>query len=460
MKKRVVFLSLLLAALFLLSAFGCGQTQQSQVQRVKLSDSEGVPDAVATNFIVGVMNQSFDGYAYVSHQTKHDVYSEAQDGYLYIADYADMDVRCEKNGEPYSISMNAIFVKNPETNGWGFSSMSFSMPEKLDGGESDNITVETQSGAPASYPTVPDQPTVTPPTKKEDPTPTPTPSPEPTPTPTPSPTPTPATFYFGGVQIETGTTEILGKDGVNGDSKGHFTHITREEVETLVTLCPNLRTLDLDYVWFDTYEPLSKLTKLNYLELKSCGTDKGGRRMTDIDWIADLKNLTHLNLCHNAIDDISALKNLKNLEWLNLGDNRLNNADLEDLTDLDALDTLYLYTNSITDVSALSSMQSLMLINVGNNKKLKTVKPLTSLKNLTDLKIFNTGVNDLSYFPKFKKLKTVDLAGCPLSFSDYYDYLPQCPKLKTFIVAKNDTEGILAGDAILNDGYNLDYQIK
>ena len=304
-------------------------------------------------------------------------------------------------------------------------------------------------------PVVTQQPVITPP---------PTPSPEPTPTPTPSPTPLPDSFMFGGVRIQAGVREINGRPNAmnfNGDSNGNFTRITKEEVEMMVLLCPDLEVLDVDFCWFDTYEPLSKLKNLEYLELKTCGNSKGGVPLTDIGWIEDLTNLKHLNLCHNRIDDISPLEGLTDLEWLSLADNNLSDSDLSYLKGMSALKSLYLYSNNLKDVSVLKNLSNLETLNLGNNKKIKSVKNLTKLKKLSVLQLFGTAIDDLSYFKDFSRLSKVDLAGCKnLSYSDYYYDLPKCKKLKTFIVAKDDYDGIAAGETLKMEGSSLKYEIK
>jgi Leucine-rich repeat (LRR) protein len=324
----------------------------------------------------------------------------------------------------------------------------------------DEIVTETASHD--SHETVTETPIETP---TETPlTPTPTPLPTPTPTPLPTPTPVPKTFTFGGATVQTGATEICGRPddlNFNGDGKGYFTRISREEVETMVALCPDLRVLDVDYCFFETYEPLAKLKNLEYLELKTCGNSKGGVPLTDIGWIEGLTNLTHLNLCHNKIHDISALENLNQLEWLNLGDNGLDDSDLSYLEDLTALNTLYLYSNNLKDVSALKNLSALETLNLGNNKNIKTVKSLTKLKKLSTLQVFGTSIDDLSYFKDFAKLTKVDLAGCKkLVYSDYYYDLKNCKKLKTFVVAKDDYDGISAGEKLKSEGSSIKYEIK
>jgi Leucine-rich repeat (LRR) protein len=278
----------------------------------------------------------------------------------------------------------------------------------------------------------------------------------------PPATPLPDSFLFGGVTVKRGETNITGSkavDGkkINGDSKG-LKHITADEVEMLVLMCPDLKTLDLDYCWFDTYEPLSKLTKLEHLELKSCGTSNAGVPLTEIEFVRPLVNLKKLNLCHNQISDLDPLKNLKKLQYLQLGDNKINDDELEIIAKLENLTELYLYKNAITDASKLKKLSKVTILNLAYNKGFKNLDPLAEMKSLKDLRINNTGVKTLAALSMFKKLEVINVAGLNLGFSEYYGYMPFCPNLKKFKISRKDGNAILAGDALLNDGYNIDYE--
>ena len=255
----------------------------------------------------------------------------------------------------------------------------------------------------------------------------------------------PATFLFGGAELPTGITEI---DSETRDAAGHtvvgdrehIKHITREEVENLVNFCPNIRKLDLDYCYLDDYTPLAKLTGLTMLGLKTCGNNYGGVKLTDISWITSLTNLKELNLCYNAISDISPISGLKQLEALNLADNDLNDAQiryLSGLTNLRELDLYYL--SRLTDVSPLAELPALDYLNLGHDHALWNVRPLASLNYLTQLRVYDTGVTDISCFSSFKELRYLDLTGCSVNPDSLY-LLGYCPKLKavTFSEASAD----------------------
>lgn len=327
----------------------------------------------------------------------------------------------------------------------------------------EEIVVPEVTPAPTAAPAT-EEPTPVPteeptPEPTEEPTPVPTeePTPEPTEEPTPVPTPVPDSFTFGGKKVKTGVKTIKGKDlGING-KKNKLTHITEKEVQDLITLCPDLEVLDLDYCYMDDYEPLGALTKLQYLQLTSCGAGKGNA-IEDLDWLEGLTELETLNLAHNNISDTLGLEGLEKLEWLNLGDNPLTDKDLESIGELSNLKTLYLYNlNKITDVEPLSDCTKLTFLHLGGNSKLKSVKPLTSLKKLAYLRLNGTKVGDLSYFGKFTALKKLDLSRCPIK-TETVKSLQSCTKLETIVLEMGDTDlyyEVL--DKLIGEGYPVHF---
>ena len=286
----------------------------------------------------------------------------------------------------------------------------------------------------------------------EAPTPEPTPEPTAEPTPTPEPTAVPDSFLFGGKTVKSGTTKISGKSlGING-KKNNLTHITAEEVENLVALCPDLEELVLDYCYMDDYAPLGNLTKLRKLHLSSCGVG-GGNSIEDISWVAGLTEMRSLDFAHNNISDTTALTGLTNLTFLNIGDNPLEDEDLEPIGNLTKLETLYLYDlKKITDVTPLANLSKLTFLHLGVNSKLKTVKPLTALKKLANLRLNKTKISDLSYFKDFSALKKVDLAKCPID-TGTVPALKECKKLEKIVLDMGDTDLYYAVLDLIGEGY-------
>ena len=427
-----LFSILIIAVAVLLTA--CGHPDQNSITQ-KLSADQGAPDSVVKDFLNSFAKNDLKGYTDYTYTVDHDVELTSQDGLQYITDAAHINIVANDEYYTYRYAYDVVFVRETLHNDWDVSTYSFTVPEK----ERKKSEAETPSiDVPPPEVSVTETPHTETPVAET----------------TPPSTPVPDFFTFGGVTFPRGATEIT------GNSNNGFKHITKKEVETLVQMCPNLEVLRLDYCWMDTYEPLSQLKNLKDLRLMSCGNDYDGVPITDIEWIRPLVNLKTLNLCHNRISDIEPMKNLTALQWLNLGDNLLDDDALDIIANFTELEELYLYRNDLSDVSMLSKLNYVTVLNLATNPNIKSVRALTSMKNLTDLRIYSTGVNDLSYFPKFKKLEKVNLAHCPLSFDDYFDYLPQCPYLKIFLISKNDSEGIDAGDAILRSGYDLDYEIN
>lgn len=286
------------------------------------------------------------------------------------------------------------------------------------------------------------------------PVPTEAPTAVPTEAPTAAPTKKPDTFLFGGKTVKTGETKISGKKlGINGKSKKPR-HISEEEVQNLVALCPDLEELELEYCSLTDYAPIGKLTKLKKLAFTYCGTGDGNA-ITDIDWLKDLTELRRLNLSHNQIDDTEALSGLKKLTYLNIAGNPLTDEDLKPLSNLTNLETLYLYDlKKITDLTPLSKLTKLTFLHVGHNSKLKNVKPLTKLKKLANLRLNHTKVSDLSYFKNFAALKKLDVGKCPIPAEQFY-YLKGCKKLKKIVLEMSDEDAFYVIVDMINDGYDF-----
>lgn len=289
---------------------------------------------------------------------------------------------------------------------------------------------------PTTEPTA--EPTATP-TPEPTAEPTATPTPEPTEEPTPEPTTVPDSFLFGRKTVSTGSKTISGKKlGING-KKNKLTHITAEEVNNLITLCPNLEELDLEYCYLDDYAPLANLINLRTLKLTYCGAG-GGNAIKEIGWLEKLTELRTLDIKYNNFDDTTALAGLTKLTYLNIAGNPLEDEDLKPLSGLTDLETLYVYDlKKITDVTPLAKLTKLTFLHVGRNSKLSSVKPLKTLKKLKYLRLNNTKVKDLSYFGQFTALAKLDISNCPIEDSMVY-HLNDCKKLKLIILDPTDYE--------------------
>ena len=286
--------------------------------------------------------------------------------------------------------------------------------------------------------------------------PTAVPTPAPTAEPTAAPTPVPDYFWFGGAKVKTGSTSVVGKKlGING-KKNKLTHIPENEVNDLVTLCPDLEELDLEYCFMDDYKPLGGLVKLHTLKLIYCGAGDGNA-IKDIGWAENLTELRTLSFSHNSIEDTAPLAGLTKLTYLHLAGNPLEDDDLKPIGKLTNLDTLYLYDlKRITDVSPLAKLTKLTFLHIGHNSRLKSVKSLTSLKKLKYLRLNNTKFSDLSYIGKFAALYKLDISNCPID-EETVMHLPECKKLKKIVLDPTDNDILWA---LLNGPIGPDWDVK
>ena len=215
---------------------------------------------------------------------------------------------------------------------------------------------------------------------------------------TPAPDPSVTEFTFGGVTIPVGETKVE----VRGTSKQHKTFTTQEFTD-LVTYCPNLQSLVLDYGDLSGEEQIGLLTDLTYLEIMTCG-------LTDISFVEDLKKVTHLSICHNNVSDITPIEDLP-LTYLNLADNPIGNADLRSVGYVTSLETLYLYSLNISDLTGIQSLKRLYILNVNNDSRLdeNDLSIVNCFPGLRKLQINGTGVRDLDFlFDDCPGLKELD----------------------------------------------------
>ena len=306
---------------------------------------------------------------------------------------------------------------------------------------------------PAKTPTPEPVPTEAPtPEPTEAPTPEPTEAPTPTPSPEPTPTPAPElpdSFSFGGMEVQTGqeTVRVTGK-------QNSPIRITPEEMDMLIMLCPNLKTLTLNYCSMEDYSRIGELTDLRNLMISgTTSAQDPDAPLADIDWMGSLGDLRSLYLPYNRIDDIHVLAKLTKLEELNLAWNNITDSELKYLTGL-PLEKLYLYCNSaLRDVSALSKIKSLELLHIGGNKKLRFsgIKELTNLSHLLELDISYCPVEDFLWIKDFKRLETLRIEYSDFIDPDAYYDLAASETLQTVVISKEDTQTEAALRAMIKD---------
>ncbi|EEB15824.1 protein phosphatases pp1 regulatory subunit, putative [Pediculus humanus corporis] len=143
------------------------------------------------------------------------------------------------------------------------------------------------------------------------------------------------------------------------------------------------------------YEEVAQL-RLEYLDILK------------IDHLWMLTGLTKLQLCNNRIEKIENLHFLVNLVELDLSFNFI--ETIENLDSLNKLEILTFFQNNISELKNLDTLTNLTILSVGNN-------------NIGDR-------NSVLYLRRFENLKSLNLAGNPVSKGDNFvkfimAYLPQ-----------------------------------
>ncbi|HEM1635901.1 TPA: InlB B-repeat-containing protein, partial [Listeria monocytogenes] len=168
---------------------------------------------------------------------------------------------------------------------------------------------------------------------------------------------------------------------------------------------------------------LANLSQLTWLEI-------GTNQISDINAVKDLTKLKMLNVGSNQISDISVLNNLSQLNSLFLNNNQLGNEDMEVIGGLTNLTTLFLSQNHITDIRPLASLSKMDSADFANqvikkparnfSKTLSVPNNITSIDGtlVTPKTISNNGTYDApnvnwsspSYLPEVRYTFKQDVA--------------------------------------------------
>ncbi|XP_038676527.1 dynein regulatory complex subunit 3 isoform X2 [Scyliorhinus canicula] len=169
------------------------------------------------------------------------------------------------------------------------------------------------------------------------------------------------------------------------------------------------------------------------------------RNILKIDNLWRFKSLTKLQLDNNVIEKIEGLKTLINLVWLDLSFNNI--EMIEGMDELVKLEDLSLYSNRITNLENMNSLVNLQIFSIGKNhiSKLETI----------------------IYLRRFKRLRTVNLAGNPICEDERYSmyipaFLPNLMYLDFRLIDKTTKEMALEmhRSAVANLVYQEDVTFK
>lgn len=149
---------------------------------------------------------------------------------------------------------------------------------------------------------------------------------------------------------------------------------------------------------------INDLTKTGVLDVKSITIAHSERKM-DFNELKAFKNLEKLTIINCNIEDYSFINDFSKLKKLVL---RKNSIKGKMVLNLHKLEHLEISKNNITALSGnLPRLKSLDLTRTSiNNKSLKSMK---GGKNLQEICISRTKVNNLYCLLRFKKLESIDL---------------------------------------------------
>ena len=157
---------------------------------------------------------------------------------------------------------------------------------------------------------------------------------------------------------------------------------------------------------------LDLLSVTNLVALSQAITNLSG-----LEWAL---NLSTLSLPANAVRDVTLLANLPNLTALNLGDNLI--SDAAPLAGATNLTKLWLHGNSITNVTFVTNLTHLTLLSLAQNP-ISDLSPLVTATNLGSLILGQNGNADYLSLSSLTQLTNLTISGGTLTNLDFLNPL-------------------------------------
>ncbi|KAI7298734.1 L domain-like protein, partial [Hortaea werneckii] len=150
---------------------------------------------------------------------------------------------------------------------------------------------------------------------------------------------------------------------------------------------------------------LSNLKKLDHLYFVQ-------NRLSKIENLEELVNLTYLELGANRIREIAGLETLTKLEHLWLGQNKI--TELKGLSTLSNLRTLSIQANRITSLSGIETLPQLTELYVSDNQ-IPSLEPLRQNTKLEILDFQSNPISSLAGLEDMPELENVWASNCQVS---------------------------------------------
>ncbi|MGN0631143.1 MAG: leucine-rich repeat domain-containing protein [Ruminococcus sp.] len=137
----------------------------------------------------------------------------------------------------------------------------------------------------------------------------------------------------------------------------------------------------------------------------------GGNMISDISMLADLENITEIELSNNQISDISALAEHYKLSDVDLSKNQI--EDISPLHECFHISTLDISGNKISDISVLEYIDDLSYLTMNDNQieDISVLSKCSNIKDSTSMKLQNNKIKDISALSEFTSLNYLYIYG-------------------------------------------------
>ena len=161
-------------------------------------------------------------------------------------------------------------------------------------------------------------------------------------------------------------------------------------------------TLNLRNKRITSLDEISGLNNLSYL----AQLDLSNNNITEIKGLDNFPNLIHLDLSNNAIIDIKGLQNLPNLVFLDLSGNNI--TQITGLENLKRLRILKLNRNVIREITGLDSLKDLMTLFLEQNQ-INEITGLDNIHKLNAIYLKGNYISEIKGVEHLRNLKRLDL---------------------------------------------------
>lgn len=245
--------------------------------------------------------------------------------------------------------------------------------------------------------------------------------------------------FFMDTSMEQAIRTALGYDADHVLYTNDLWQITELEVPTEATTLEDLsyltylESLTVSGRNMSNLQNFEGLTHLKKLNLSGCRFPA-----ESLATIAELPQLTELNISNCGLSTLSGLEKATSLKILNAGNNTIRN--LEPLSGMGQLTELYLQHNAVTDLTVVGSLSNLSVLDVSYNA-LNSIAPLSGSIRLTKLNAANNQISDVSTASSLPILEELQLDYNSLSD---ISGLSGCTNLTTLTVSNNQITDLSA----------------